>query len=139
MRSAMKTAELIAILADDLKPARRGMVARWLLLGLVAGAVLSTLLMMTTIGPRPDLHAAMQLKAFWVKFIYTLALAGLGFALVARQSRAGQDSRKLAMALAAPVAALMVLAAIQLSAPYADTAALVMGNTWMVCPWLILM
>jgi hypothetical protein len=135
----MKTDDLIALLADDLKPARRGMVARWLLLGLVIGAGLSTLLMMTTIGPRPDLHAAMQLKAFWVKFIYTLALAGLGFALVARQSRAGQDSRKLAMALAAPVAALMVLAAIQLSAPYADTAALVMGNTWMVCPWLILM
>ena len=135
----MKTDDLIALLADDLKPARRGMVARWLLLGLVIGAGLSTLLMMTTIGPRPDLHAAMQLKAFWVKFIYTLALAGLGFALVVRQSRAGQDSRKLAMALAAPVAALMVLAAIQLSAPYADTAALVMGSTWTVCPWLILM
>jgi hypothetical protein len=135
----MKTADLITILADDLKPARRGMVARWLLLGAIAGAALSVLLMMTTIGPRPDLHAAMQLKAFWVKFIYTLALAGLGFVLVARQSRAGQDSSRPAMALALPVATLMVLAAIQLSAPYADTAALVMGNTWMVCPWLILM
>jgi len=94
---------------------------------------------MATIGPRPDLHAAMQLKAFWVKFIYTLALAGLGFVILARQARAGQDSRKLAMMLAAPVAALMVLAAIQLSAPYADTAELVMGSTWLVCPWLILM
>jgi hypothetical protein len=135
----MKTDDLIAILADDLKPARRGMVARWLLLGLITGAVLSTLLMMATIGSRPDLHAAMQLKAFWVKFIYTLALAGLGFVLVARQARAGQESHTLAMALAVPVAALMVLAAIQLSAPYADTAALVMGNTWMVCPWAILM
>jgi hypothetical protein len=135
----MKTDDLIAILADDLKPARRGMVARWLLLGLVTGAVLSTALMMATIGPRPDLHAAMQLKAFWVKFLYTLALAGLGFAIAARQARAGRDSRNLTMALAAPVAALMVLAAIQLSAPYADTAALVMGSTWTVCPWLILM
>jgi hypothetical protein len=135
----MKTAELIAILADDLKPARHGMVVRWLLLGLVLGAALSTLLMMATIGPRPDLHAAMQLKAFWVKFLYTLALAGLGFVLVARQARAGQDSRKVTMALAIPVAALMILAAIQLSAPYADAAGLVMGSTWMVCPWLILM
>jgi len=135
----MKTAELIAILADDLKPARRGMVGRWLLLGLILGTAMSTALMMATIGPRPDLHAAMQLKAFWVKFIYTLALAGLGFVILARQARAGQDSRKLAMMLAAPVAALMVLAAIQLSAPYADTAELVMGSTWLVCPWLILM
>jgi len=135
----MKTDELIAILAQDLKPARRGMVARWLLLGLVLGAALSTALMMATIGPRPDLHAAMQLKAFWVKFIYTLALAGLGFAILARQARAGQDSRKITMALAAPVAALMVLAAVQLSAPYADTAELVMGSTWSVCPWLVLM
>jgi len=135
----MKTAELIAILADDLKPARRGMVGRWLLLGLILGTAMSTALMMATIGPRPDLHAAMQLKAFWVKFIYTLALAGLGFVILARQARAGQDSRKPAMMLAAPVAALMVLAAIQLSAPYADTAELVMGSTWLVCPWLILM
>jgi len=135
----MKTAELIAILADDLKPARRGMVGRWLLLGLILGTAMSTALMMATIGPRPDLHAAMQLKAFWVKFIYTLALAGLGFVILARQARAGQDSRKLAMMLAAPVAALMVLAAIQLSAPYADTAELVMDSTWLVCPWLILM
>ena len=135
----MKTGELIAILADDLKPARRGMVTRWLLLGLVLGAVFSTALMMATIGPRPDLHAAMQLKAFWVKFLYTLALAGMGFAIVARQARAGQSSRGLTLALAAPVAALIVLAGIQLSAPNADAAALVMGSTWMVCPWLILM
>lgn len=135
----MKTDDLIAILADDLKPARRGMVARWLLLGLVLGTVLSAALMMTSIGPRPDLHAAMQLKAFWVKFVYTLALAGLGYMLVARQARAGQELRNPAMALAVPVAALMVLAGVQLSAPNANVANLVMGNTWMVCPWLILM
>ena len=135
----MKTDDLIAILADDLKPARRGMVARWLLPGLVLGALLSTALMMTTIGPRPDIHAAMQLNAFWVKFLYTLALAGLGFVLAARQARAGQTSRSLTLALAAPVAALMVLAGIQLSAPNANAASLVMGSTWMVCPWLILM
>jgi hypothetical protein len=135
----MKTDELIALLAEDLQPARRFMVARWLLLGVILGAALSTLLMMTTIGPRPDIHAAMQLRAFWVKFLYTLALAGLGFVLAARQARAGQSSRSLTLALAAPVAALMVLAGIQLSAPNANAAQLVMGSTWMVCPWLILM
>jgi len=135
----MKTDDLVAILADNLKPARRGMVARWLLLGLIIGTALSTFLMMASIGPRPDLDAAMQLKAFWVKFFYTLALVGLGLMLVVRQARASQDSRKPALALALPVAVLMVLAAIQLSAPNADAASLVMGNTWMVCPWLILM
>ena len=132
----MKTTDLIALLSDDLQPARRGMVMRWLLLGLVGGAVLSTVLMWSMLGPRPDLDAAMRLNAFWMKFFYTLALTVLGFGILARQACAGREARTASFALAAPVAAMIVLAGIQLSAP-GDTAALVMGATWNVCPWLI--
>src|SRR6202789_2850863 len=135
--AAMKTDDLIAILSEDLQPARRGLVLRWLMLGLVAGVAASALAMMTMLGPRPDLHAAMALNMFWMKFFYTLALAVLGLVIVERQARAGADSRKAVMALAAPVVALIVLASVALSAPQADTAKLVMGDTWMVCPWLI--
>jgi hypothetical protein len=133
----MKTDELIALLSHDLEPARRGMVLRWLLLGLISGMAVSALAMMTMLGPRPDLHAAMRNGAFWMKFCYTLALAVLGFVIVQRQARAGADSRAPIVALAAPVVALTVLAGMALAAPTANSAKLVMGETWMVCPWLI--
>jgi hypothetical protein len=136
--AAMKTDELIALLSQDLEPARRGMVLRWLFLGLALGMAVSALAMMTMLGPRPDLDAAMRQGAFWMKFCYTLALAVLGFVIVQRQAKGGADSRGAIAALAAPVVALTVLAGSALAAPTADSAKLVMGDTWMACPWLIL-
>jgi hypothetical protein len=135
--AAMQTDELIAALAHELEPARKALVARKLVPALVAGLILATMAMMMTLGPRPDLDAAMRLHAFWMKFFYTLSLTVLGFALVMRQARAGANSRGILFALAAPVAALVVLASTELSVPRANTAALVMGRTWIVCPWLI--
>jgi len=73
-----------------------------------------------------------------MKISYTMALTILGLVIVQRQARAGADSRIPLYALGAPVVALIVLAAVQLSAPQADSAALLMGQTWSVCPWLIL-
>lgn len=135
---AMKTDELIAHLSDGLAPARRGLVLGWLLPGLGGGVALAALGMITLLKPRPDLAAAMAGSAFWVKIAYTAALALLGLVIVQRQARAGADCRGPMLALGAPVVALIMLAAVQLSAPQADSAALVMGQTWTVCPWLIL-
>jgi hypothetical protein len=134
----MKTDQLIDLLSADLAPTRRGLVLRVLLLGLAGGAALAVLAMMMMLKPRPDLQAAMAGSTFWVKIAYTAALAVLGLMIVQRQARAGADCRTLTMALGAPVVALIVLAAVQLSAPQADSAALLMGQTWTVCPWLIL-
>jgi hypothetical protein len=133
----MQTDDLIALLADDLAPARRGVVLRWLLLGLAGGTLIATALMMTILKPRPDLHAAMASADFWMKIVYCALLALLGLAVLQRQARAGADSRMPLYALAAPVVALIILAAVQMSAPDADSASLVMGHSWMVCPWLI--
>jgi hypothetical protein len=139
MWAAMKTDALIALLSEELLPARRGMVLGWLALGLIAGVALSTLAMMLWLGPRPDLAGAIKSSPFWMKFFYTMALAVLGLAIVARQARAGADCRQPVRALAAPVVALIVLAGIQLSDPKADSAKLLMGDTWTVCPWLIVL
>jgi hypothetical protein len=133
----MKTDALIARLSHDLAPARRGVVMRFLLLGLAGGVLLSAAAMMMVLKPRADLAIAMAGSNFWMKITYTAVLAVLGLVIVQRQARAGADSRTPTMALAAPVVALIVLAAIQLSAPQADSAALLMGQTWTVCPWLI--
>ena len=134
----MKTDHLIALLSEDLTPARRGMVLGWLLLGLMGGGMLAVLAMMMTLKPRPDLALAMAGGPFWMKITYTATLAVLGLMIVQRQARAGAQSRTPIMALAAPVVALIVLAAVQLSAYQADSAALLMGQTWTVCPWAIL-
>jgi hypothetical protein len=134
----MKTDQLIALLSQDLTPSRRGVVLRVLLLGLTGGVLLAVLAMMLMLKPRPDLHAAMAGGTFWMKIAYTAALAVLGLMIVQRQARAGADCRTPMLALAVPVVALIVLAAVQLSAPQADSAALLMGQTWSVCPWLIL-
>ena len=133
----MNTDDLIALLSDDLMPAKRGLVLRWLLAGLAGGVLLSALAMMIVLKPRHDLQAALHSTPFWMKFTYTATLAVVGLAIVQRQARAGADSRTPIFALAAPVVVLIVLAAVQLSDPQADSAALLMGRSWLVCPWRI--
>jgi hypothetical protein len=135
----MKTDDLIALLSDDLPPARRAQVPLLLALGLAAGLAASALLMLLVLGPRPDLAQAMSGNAFWMKFAYVLALGVLGLWIAERQARAGADSRLPMLLLAAPVVALVVAASVELSAPRVDSAALIMGRTWSKCALLILM
>ena len=49
--------DLIASLASDLRPVRPGAMRNRLLLGLAAGVVVATLLMLVWLGLRPDLAA----------------------------------------------------------------------------------
>ena len=135
----MKTDELISLLSDDLKPAPRGLVARTLALGLIGGMALSTLLMWGLLGPRPDLAPAMAGGAFWMKFFYVAAIGVLGLWIVERQARAGAEARTPFLLLAVPVVALVVAASVQLSAPDANSAALIMGRSSDVCAFLILL
>jgi hypothetical protein len=135
----MQTDDLTALLCDDLKPASRGLVPGLLLLGLLAGMVLSAALMALVLGPRPDLALAMGGSAFWMKFVYVLAVGALGLWIVERQARAGADARTPFLLLAVPVVMMIVVASVQLSAPRADSAALIMGTSAAVCPFLIVM
>ena len=135
----MKTDELIGFLADDLKPAPRFAVGRMLGLGLAGGIALSTLMMWTLLGPRPDLSTAMAGGTFWMKLSYVFAIGALGLWIVERQARAGAEARRPFLLLAVPVVALVVAASVQLSNPRANSAALIMGQSANVCPFLILM
>lgn len=133
----MQTADLIDRLAGNLAPARKRLVARMLALGL-GGGVAGALLLLALLGMNPRLSQEVRDWHFWMRFAYTLALTLLGLPVLARQARAGAQSRRSARMLLLPVLALSVPAAVALSAPDADTAHLVMGETWAVCPWLIL-
>jgi hypothetical protein len=99
----------------------------------------SVLLMWVVLGPRPDLKAAMAGGTFWMKFFYVLTVALLGLWIVERQARAGADSRRPFLLLVVPVVAMIVAASVELSAPRADSATLIMGTSASVCPFLIAM
>ena len=64
----MNTDDLIQTLAGDTRPVARNSIARRLVVGVFAGGVASALMIMASIGVRPDLGAAMQGASFWLKW-----------------------------------------------------------------------
>lgn len=132
--------ELIDRRCTDLRPARRGAVALRLAAGAGVGALVSALLMLLLLGPRPDLARASATAVFWNKAAYTLALACIGLWAAERLVRpAAEAGRQLAW-LFAPLAAIAILALAQLaSAPAAMRGPMILGEAADVCPWLILL
>jgi hypothetical protein len=129
----VKTDELIAHLSDDLAPTPPHYVGRMLAIGLGLGILLSAILMLVAMGPRPDLAVAMTGSAFWMKLAYTLSFAVLGLWMVERLGRSDTSARMPALFLGVPVVLLFAVAAMQLMAPGADRHHLVMGDSWRVC------
>jgi len=131
----MKTGTLIDRLSEHVAPVRPGMAVRTLLAGLGVSALVSFVTMMIWLGIRPDFHAAMHTPAYWMKFFYTLALAGLGFWTVERLSRPGARANLQGLFETLPVLLLAAVAYLQWSAaPVAEHHALMMGRSHTVCP-----
>jgi hypothetical protein len=134
----MQTDELIAHLSGGLEPVGGREVVRILATGLALGLLGSALLMAATIGIRPDILDAMGGEAFWLKFLYTLAIALLGLKLVERVGRPGTDATVPALLIAIPVLALMAMMAMQMMpADDATRHTLLMGHSADVCSVLI--
>jgi hypothetical protein len=134
----MQTDELIAHLSGGLEPVSGREVVRILATGLALGLLGSALLMAVTIGVRPDILDAMGGEAFWLKFLYTLAIALLGLKLVERVGRPGTDATVPALLIAIPVLVLMAMMAMQMMpADDATRHTLLMGHSADVCSVLI--
>lgn len=131
--------DLILRLSNDLRPVSRLTVARRLALGLGMGALGSAVLTGATIGFRADMMHAASEAMFWVKFGYTLAVAGLALWACERLARPVGEARRRAIWLALPLLAIAALAGWQLSqAPAPMRMPIVMGSSADVCPWCIL-
>ncbi len=131
--------ELIDRLSADLPPVSRRAVGLRLAFGVGAGTVVSALLIAVTLGVRPDLGRAVADAMFWVKFAYTLGLAGLAVWACERLARPASAAGARLGWIAAPVVLLAALAAWQLSrTPAPLRMAMMMGHSANVCPWLIL-
>jgi hypothetical protein len=134
----VETDALIQSLSAKAAPVPPGAVGRRILLGLGLGAVTSTLLMIAWLGVRPDIREAMATGMFWVKFAYTVLTGLFLTAALVRLSRPGAKVGPFAVAIAAPLAALVVMAAVRLMRADPEMRMpLMMGASADVCPWRI--
>jgi hypothetical protein len=133
----MLTDDLIAVLSERVPPVKPGAVIRILLIGTAIGLATTTLLMLLTLGLRPDLTQALRSAPFWLKSSYTLAIACVAGWMVERSGRPGCKPSGAAPLLAIPVLTIVALAIWQLVQPGADWRLLLLGHTARVCAVLI--
>jgi hypothetical protein len=131
--------DLIGRLSQNQRPVPRLAVARRLLAGTAAGVLVSTALIVVTLGLRPDLGRAVGQTMFWVKLAYVASLAGLALWACERLARPAGTARGRIGWIAAPVVALAAAAGWQLfQASEAARMPLLIGHSASLCPWLIL-
>lgn len=135
----MKTDELIALLARDATPVKRGMLPLRIAMLAFAGALGALVLLVPWLGIRPDLAEAVAGSTFWMKAVYTFGLGVAGFALAERLSRPGAKGR-IGWALAGFFAIVIIALAVSqmMSTPPDQMSAALMGSSWDKCPWRIL-
>ncbi len=134
----MKTDDLIALMAADAKkPTSPFPVIRRLGPAALVGAAVALAALATWLGVR-DMAEAVASPSYWMKTIYTLALAIAGFLLAERLSRPGAKATRGIIALGAVVAVMLGIATVQLvSTPAEAMRDALLGSTWDRCPWRI--
>jgi hypothetical protein len=136
----MKTDDLVTMLAAGAEPVESGATARRYALALGWGALGATLLMATLLGVRADLAEAVRLPMFWVKLGFPLCLAVAALYAATRLSRPGVRLGRVPAVLVAPIIVIWLMAAYALLGTAPDERlALLLGQTWAVCPLLIAM
>ena len=126
-------------LSEGLVPVPASFVVRRLVVALALGTVVSIALVLGLLGPRPDMTSAMATAMFWVKLIYPLSLALVAGLAAERLARPAATAGGRIAWLAAPFAAVALLAAVQFAAaPPWSRHALVMGGSAQLCPFLVL-
>ncbi|WP_159982623.1 MULTISPECIES: DUF1109 domain-containing protein [unclassified Novosphingobium] len=139
----MNTDTLIKNLSAEVKPVRRHAVGRRIALGILAGGVVTAILIAIGLGIRPDLDVAMHGYSFWMKWTYTLSLAVCALFTVARLAR--PDAPRLRRLrwlwlLLVPVCLLAAIGAMEMArVPSGEWLAMWLGQSWKKCPWLVLM
>jgi hypothetical protein len=134
----VNTEDLISLLAhgagtvDPRAGTRRLVVA-------VGGATLAAVVLsLGLLGLRPNLAQEATIPMFWAREAFCASLGVAGVAVASRLARPGTRLGWLPAALAAPLLAMWLLAALALLGAGADErAGLILGHTAIVCPELI--
>jgi hypothetical protein len=133
----MNTDDLITMLASgDTRPPAIPMQR---MLALVAASVLGSFLLMALfLGVRSNLIDVLALPAFWLKFLFALALACIAWRVSAHLSMPGRRAGVVAALIVLPLAVIWSIAAMSLMhAEPGERSELFWGSTWRVCPFLI--
>ena len=134
----MRTEELVSLLARGTEAVDPRWLARRYLIALSAGTAIATLLMSAWLGIRPTLLRDLSVPMFWAKEAFCAALGAAGLLAVARLARPGRRPGWVPMAVAAPVVAMWLLAAVALlTADPQNRGQLILGQTASVCPFRI--
>ena len=134
----MKTDTLIEMLARQAGPAPAFPVGRRLAVSAGLGLLASSSLALILIGPLPV--AFFYTTAPWIKLVYSVLLLAGAITLAARLSRP-VSSTTLARAAVAGVFILALIAgAVTLMAtPKNERLPELLGRTWWICPWMLMM
>ena len=126
------------MLARNAGATDRGMATRRLLIALALSLPPTLALMQLLYGARATLGQDTALWMFWAKLVFVVAVAAAGWAAARRLGRPGAALERLRWMLAAPLAAMWLLAAVELvGAAAGSRGALVLGQTWLECPFRI--
>lgn len=133
----MKTDDLIDALAAGLEPVRPARIHPLWIMAALAASVAGVLLLL---GLRPDLTVAMTGSTFWLKALYTTAMAGAALVLATRLGQPGVASRRALYGILGIVGLAIVFAGVELAlTPSAGWARSWLGLTWTYCARNILL
>lgn len=134
----MRTDDLIAALAADSSPVDPAQADRRFFSKLAAGAMLALVAMLLLMGTRADLATAAFSSMFWVKLLFPASLAVCALVALRRLSYPGMRLGRVTAAAALPVLVVWLMAGVVLlTARAGERLALVLGQTWIECPFSI--
>ncbi|MWA18043.1 DUF1109 domain-containing protein [Burkholderia pseudomallei] len=136
----MKTNDFIDMLAAGVTPVERGVPARRLGSALAVAAVGAVLLMTIAFGVRPDLSAVMRTPIFWAKLAFPICVAAGAIMATVRLARPGATVGAGRLVVGVGIAAVWIAGLYAVAtAAFGARLAVVLGQTWRVCPFNIVL
>lgn len=127
----MKTRDLVARLASDVSAVERNAVSRVLNRALMRGLAGSAILLVALYGVRSDMPELILTTMFWTRLAFPLSIMAGAMHLADRLGRPGASLRLAWLAVALPIAAMLLAAAgIVLATPPGYRLQLMLGTTW---------
>jgi hypothetical protein len=135
----MNTQQLIDSLSTDVPRVTRYALAQRVGIGIASGGLMTLALVIVALGIRPDLQASMHDISFWTKCAYTITLGIGASCAVTRLGRPIPGSLRGLWPLTVPALILSAIAVGELiRIPSDEWPALWLGQSWIICPCLIL-
>jgi hypothetical protein len=127
----MKTRELVIWLASDAAPVERNAVPRLLTRALLQGLAGSAVLLVALYGVRSDMPELILTTMFWLRLAFPLAIIAAAMKLAERLGRPGARLRLAWLAVALPMASMLLAAcSVLLATPPGYRLDLMLGTTW---------